>query len=394
MEAAPASIRRARPLLGTFVEVAVVGAPIPAMETAVEAAFAAVATVHRLMSFHEATSDVSQLNCAAASRPVQVHDWTYQVLETARDLYHRSGGVFDITVASALLHLGLLPRESGLGVRSDEIESLLHRRHARACREHPRLFCEPSAGKTWMAGTSPAMTPKKWINVTGMRSSSAFPSPCLWGEVVNLCDRGAENSSPPRCGEGSGMAGARGSTALPETVGLLPDNCVRFAHRGVKIDLGGIAKGFAVDRAIEALHCHDVTDGFVSAGGDLAAFGTRQHAIDIRDPRRPDRAMCRVVLSNTALASSAGQFDPLRSDLPSGSAVIDPLTGRPSHAIRGATTCAPSCVIADALTKVVMNVGEAAAPILEHHGASALFVSAQGDVHITTNWKNEVHFAA
>ncbi len=65
-----------------------------------------------------------------------------------------------------------------------------------------------------------------------------------------------------------------------------------------------------------------------------------------------------------------------------------------SRSISGATVCAPGCVIADALTKVVMNAGEAAAPILEHYGADALFVSADGCVHMTADWKNEVHLAA
>jgi hypothetical protein len=41
-----------------------------------------------------------------------------------------------------------------------------------------------------------------------------------------------------------------------------------------------------------------------------------------------------------------------------------------------------------------MNSGEAAVPILEHDGADAMFVSARGDVHMTADWKNEVHLAA
>src|SRR5215468_1713923 len=109
MEAAPVSIRRARPLLGTFVEIAAVGQTFDAAEAAVEAAFSAVATAHRLMSFHETDSDVSRLNRSAASGAVRVHDWTYQVLEAACDLRRRSGGMFDISVATALQRLGLLP---------------------------------------------------------------------------------------------------------------------------------------------------------------------------------------------------------------------------------------------------------------------------------------------
>jgi thiamine biosynthesis lipoprotein len=303
MEAAPVSIRRARPLLGTFVEIAVDGQTFDAAEAAVEAAFAAIATVHRLMSFHEADSDVSRLNRGAALRAVRVHEWTYQVLEAARDLHRRSGGMFDISVAPALQRLGLLPRVPG-------------------------LLSAPSSG-------------------------------------------GAHNG-----------------------IQLLAENRVRFADPSVKIDLGGIAKGFAVDRAVEALLGQGIAEGLVNAGGDLRVFGPRSHAVDIRDPRQPDRALYRVALRDAALASSAGRFVPTCSRRALFSGVINPATAMPVRSIIGATACAPSCMIADALTKVVMNAGEGAAAILEHYGANALFVSARGQVHITADWKNEVHLAA
>jgi thiamine biosynthesis lipoprotein len=350
MEAAHASIRRARPLLGTFVEIAVAGAAISAMEAAVEAAFAAVAAVHRLMSFHEATSDVSRLNRDAWSGAIPVHGWTYQVIETALDLNRRSDGMFDVAVAPALQDMGLLPRGPDLSSASPS----------------PRLRGEG-------------------------QGEGAFPQAQTRGEAPSPGAQARADLSP-QAGRGEGC----GEFRLPfgEVIQLLPENQVRFAHRGVDIDLGGIAKGFAVDRAIEALRHHGIAEGLVNAGGDLAAFGPRRHPVDIRDPRHPDRPMCHVVLSNAALASSAGRYDPSRSDRASSSAIVDPLTGRPSHTIRGATVCAPCCVIADALTKVVMNAGEGAAALLEHYGASALFVSAQGRVHVTTDWKNEVRFAA
>jgi FAD:protein FMN transferase len=84
----------------------------------------------------------------------------------------------------------------------------------------------------------------------------------------------------------------------------------------------------------------------------------------------------------------------LRADHACDTAVVDPLTGRPARRISGATVCAPSCIIADALTKAVMNAGESATALLQHYGASALFISAQGGVHVTTGWKDEVRFAA
>ncbi len=315
MAAASASIRRARPLLGTFVEIAAVGEASDRVEAAVEAAFAAVATVHRLMSFHEAGSDVSRLNRDASARPVRVHDWTYEVLATAVDLHHHTSGAFDVCVAPALQGLGLLPRDSGL--------------------------CTP-----FPDGTS--------------RSEQA----------------------------------ARGSSSVHDLIQLLPENQVRFADPSVKIDLGGIAKGFAVDRAVEALQGHGITGGLVNGGGDLRAFGPRSYAIDVRDPRQPGRAILRVALINGALASSGGQFDPVRSCHALSSAVIDPATAMPVQSISGATVCASRCLIADALTKVVMNAGEGAGPVLEFYGADAFFVSSHGDAHMTANWKNEVHLAA
>jgi FAD:protein FMN transferase len=310
-----ASIRRARPLLGTFVEIVATGDSTDGVEAAVEAAFGAVATVHHLMSFHEAGSDVSRLNSDAAAHPVRVHDWTYEVLATALDLHHRAPGAFDICVAAALQRLGLLPDTSGVSTRS------------------PRDGRPP-------------------------------PSP------------------------------VSGAGAVCDLVELHSENHVRFADPAVKIDLGGIAKGFAVDRAVEALQRQGITDGLVNAGGDLRAFGPGSYPIDVRDPRQPGRAILRVALTNGALASSGGRFDPASSRHPHSSAVIDPATAMPAQSISGATVCASCCMIADALTKVVMNAGESAGSVLEFYGADAFFVSSLGDAHITANWKNEVHLAA
>ena len=75
------SVRRARPLLGTFVEISASGTYPGDLHAAVSRAFDIVADVHRLMSFHDRDSDVSRLNREAATRPVAVHPWTYEVLE-------------------------------------------------------------------------------------------------------------------------------------------------------------------------------------------------------------------------------------------------------------------------------------------------------------------------
>lgn len=298
------SIRRAQPLLGTFVEITAAAAACSDIETAIESAFAAVAQVHRLMSFHNSDSDVSRLNRDASARAVRVHPWTFQVLKTAAELHCRSTGVFDIAVAPALQKMGLLPR---LG---DDLSS------------------------TWMG------RPKA------------------------------------------------------DAIKLLPGHHIQFLHPGVRIDLGGIAKGFAVDRAIDVLQGQGISSGMVNAGGDLAAFGPDSHSAYIRDPRNPHRLMCRVRVNNEALASTGACFDPFQSSDTMGSAVIDPGTQKPVRTVEGATVRAPSCMVADALTKIVMIAGESAATVLDHYNATALLVLAGGDIRVTSNWQSAVPLAA
>ena len=68
-------------------------------------------------------------------------------------------------------------------------------------------------------------------------------------------------------------------------IALMADGRVRFERPDVAVDLGGIAKGFAVDRAIEVLRAQGISRALVNAGGDLAAFGPEPHLVHIRDPR-------------------------------------------------------------------------------------------------------------
>ncbi len=117
------------------------------------------------------------------------------------------------------------------------------------------------------------------------------------------------------------------------------------------VDLGGMARGFAVDRAVEGLRAAGVVRGVVNAGGDLAAFGAADVEVAVRDPADAARLATVVTLRDGAFASSGRIVD---------------------GAIDGASVRAPTCMIADALTKVVGVMGEAARPLLQTYGAAAL----------------------
>src|SRR5262245_6968874 len=103
------ALRRARPLLGTLVEITAHGACRVQLTQAVNAAFDTVASVQRLMSFHDAASDVGRMNRLAHRIAVRVHPWTWRVLHAAQRLARASAGVFDVTVGGELMRLGDLP---------------------------------------------------------------------------------------------------------------------------------------------------------------------------------------------------------------------------------------------------------------------------------------------
>jgi FAD:protein FMN transferase len=102
-------IRRCRPLLGTFAEMAVRGHNERLLARGIEAGFDAIVRVNRLMSFHDPLSDVSRMNRDAFPKGVSVHPWTWQVMRAAKRLVEESHGTFDITVAPLLTKWNYLP---------------------------------------------------------------------------------------------------------------------------------------------------------------------------------------------------------------------------------------------------------------------------------------------
>jgi FAD:protein FMN transferase len=185
-----------------------------------------------------------------------------------------------------------------------------------------------------------------------------------------------------------------GEGATSTAIELLPDNHVRFTHPDVRVDLSGIAKGFAVDRALDVLRDHGMPQGLVNAGGDLAVFGPRAESVHVRDPRDPSRLLLQVAVAGRALASSGRCFDPFRSAASVPPAIIDPSTGEAVQAIHAATVRAPSCMLADGLTKVVMVAGTRASDALAHYRAGALVVRADGSIQMTEDLQDAVCLAA
>ena len=244
MTPARSVLRRARPLLGTLVEIGIVlngEGSTSRIESdvhgddsgaAIAAAFDAIAAVESRLSRFIATSEIFRFNAAAAGERIEIDADTRHVLAAADALRRASDGIFDITLGSG---------------------------------------------------------------ATGWH-----------------CD----------------AAGLHKSGAT------------------VRLDLGGIGKGHAVDRAVDALLAAGAQAGWVNAGGDLRVFGATTVPIDLRDETSGGVRRF-ATLADGAFATSR--------------------LGTAGHA----SVAAPQCIWADALTKIVLTSGDSSHPLLERFGARA-----------------------
>ncbi len=171
------------------------------------------------------------------------------------------------------------------------------------------------------------------------------------------------------------------SDASLANVTLLPDRRVQFA-RALRLDLGGIAKGFAVDRAIDALRSAGVSAALVNAGGDLRAFGEHRWPIMVRHPSLPGRLHTLGTLCEGAVATSAVYYSRRRSSAGRWtSAIINPRSHRPWLARASATVRASDAATADALTKVLALLGPASArTILNSFDAQGWWLAPNGSL--------------
>jgi FAD:protein FMN transferase len=255
------AIRRARPLLGTRVEIAA-AADVPPLELhqAVSEAFAVIERIERLMSYHDAQSELSRLNREAAVRPQRMHRDTCVVVRAALEFASLSGGAFDPCIALPLEDWGLLPR-------------------------HGARLADPEAS---------------------------------WRDVE-----------------------------------ILDDSRVRF-RRPLRLDLGGIAKGYAVDQAVRTLQRSGLRSILVNAGGDLRVAGEDAEMIALRSPQMPACTAHTIVVRDAALATSSACYSRRRMAGAEVSALLDPASRTPYLGGASVSVRAADCMSADALTKIVL----------------------------------------
>jgi len=153
---------------------------------------------------------------------------------------------------------------------------------------------------------------------------------------------------------------------------LRRDGAVRF-RRPTWIDLGGIAKGYAVDRAVELLRASGVPRGCVNAGGDLRVFGPARERVRLRTPSRVRGVVPVVDVRNASVASSGRDLERQRAR----GRHVDAARERPAPSQLFACVVADRCVVADALTKIVLSRGRSSERVLRHYQATAYVATAR-----------------
>ena len=265
-------LRRARPLLGTFVEMSAMGSSEALLRDATVRAFLVIEKLQSRLSCHDAASEVTRLNRDASRQAIAVSRDLWCVMRTAVRLSHQCGGAFDVTAGPA---------------------------------------------------------------------------------------------SSPRHQERAGSF---------RDIAFLPGRRIRF-RCPLRVDLGGIAKGYCVDQAVSELWRCGVKSGLVNAGGDLRAFGNRSFNVHLRHPVNPGRMLCWAAIRSGAIATSARYPN---SPCRWAGRLVDGRNKVPMPSGLSVTVLAPSGVIADALTKVVATSPAHAAILLMRYRARAWITTGEG----------------
>lgn len=164
------------------------------------------------------------------------------------------------------------------------------------------------------------------------------------------------------------------------------NSTVRFAQANVKIDLGGIAKGYAVDQAIDILSGFGVTSAIVSAGGDTRMLGNRRGEpwiIGIQHPRKKGEFAVRIPLEDSAISTS-GDYERYFLD---GEIrihhIINPSSGKSADQVESVSILAPMAIDSDALstTVFVLGVREGLALVNRLEGVDAIIIDGKTRMH-------------
>ena len=175
---------------------------------------------------------------------------------------------------------------------------------------------------------------------------------------------------------------------------------VYLTQKGMQIDLGGILKGYAADRAVEVLRKNGISSGIVAVGGEVKAFGRRPGGeywnVGIKNPRQKgpdDEILATVRLSEQAISTSGDYEKFFNKNGNLYHHILDPRTGFPSPGCRSVTIVTRESALADALATGIFVLGpQRGLAVLEENGFDGVIVDEHGSIHVTAALKDSVRF--
>ncbi|MHC4881563.1 MAG: FAD:protein FMN transferase [Planctomycetota bacterium] len=179
------------------------------------------------------------------------------------------------------------------------------------------------------------------------------------GPVVQLWRKAKDDYTAPTP---EAIAKAKETAGYENLVLDAENKTVTFKKEGMFLDLGGIAKGYAIDKAVEILQSAGMQGAMVDIGGDLRCFGTPANGkkhwfIGLQDPQNEEDILLKLNMDNRAVATSGDYRRFVMLDDEKHSHIIDPATADSAAGLSSVTIIAPTAMAADALATAVTVLG-------------------------------------
>ncbi len=279
----------------------------------------------------------------------------------------------------------MVPTGEGVQGASDAVKAAFDQVAARA---NEWRETSPLSAVNAAAGGQPVAVPPDLRSLLkrglhwGRKTDGAFD--VTWAALWGVWDFKASEPKPPPADEI-----ARRLALIDWQAVQIDDKAgtVRLKNAGMKLGLGGIAKGWALDRSAEALKALGAQSFMMSAGGQVRVAGGRSGRpwrVGIRDPRGPAWDYFAVIELTDGNVSTSGDYE--RFFEYQGVRyhhILDPRTGQPARGLRSATVIAATGTDADALSTALMAMGreKAMALVTADPALEAVLVDSQGTVH-------------
>ncbi len=304
------------------------------------------------------------LSCSCHSVYSEWYSHTFDVMGTEAkvEFWHKKKSTADELISQVVKEMQRIDKKMSFYKEDSEISKVNKRAHKKTVKISKELF-------------SLLQESKKYYNLTEGAFDITFAS------VGHLYDY--RNKVSPTKEE---IKKAKQGVGFKHIKLIKKTSSVRFNHAMTKIDLGGIAKGYAVDRCLHILKEAGVSSAFVSAGGDSRVLGGRQERlwnIGIRHPRKEDAVVTKIPIENLAISTS-GDYE--RFYIEDGKRfhhILDPKTSRSAKNSVSVSIIANESIRADALSTgvFVMGVTKGMALINQLEDVSAIIIDSQGKLH-------------